>query len=315
MKQLKDLKEELLQYNIGHFYIFYGEDFGIKHHYLSRMKTKFDRLQVVTSVDSIAQSHTGGSLFKENVLYVVLNDIDFANWSTQRIQTVINRLDDDTLVVCYEQELPNTTLFKEFSEYATWFPRVKQNIAVQFIDDNLHLLQSSKEDLAYNCDCDYGTILLECDKIKNYSQAANVSEQEAYETLKLHNQLVTRVDGFNAELFMNDLLIQDLQMINYWYRVIVPNHIDDFWVSLSYIFYNILIAYYIKQYGYYEGSKKSYASGLPWNRTKQIRDLNIRYTPPQLITLAYNVCDMDSKVKSGKLPMDNVFDYFMCYIM
>lgn len=315
MKQLKDLKEELLQFKLNNFYVFYGEDFGIKHHYIERVKLKCDKLLVVSTVEDIYNAKTGYSLFPEKNLYVVLNDMNFSTWNKNKIQTFIDRLQDDILIVCYEQELPNTDLFKEFGPYITYFPRVKTNIATQFIDSEVNLSLTSKEDLAYNCECDYGTILLECDKIKNYAQDKNVSHQEAYESLMLQNQLIIKIPEYDVESFMNDILCKDLDSISYWYSCIVPKYTQEFWMSLSYIFTNLLIAYLVKHYGKYDGSSKAYSFLLPWNRTKTIRELNIAYTSQQLLDMAYKVCEIDSMVKQGKLQIDDVFNYFICYII
>lgn len=315
MKQLKDLKEELLVYNLQNFYVFYGEDFGIKHHYIERIKSKCDNMYIINSAQDLLNSRTGSSLFQQKNLYVILNDMDFANWKQNDIELLIHRLDTDILIVCYEQELSTSNLFKNFSDYITAFPHVKTNIAVEFIDLEVCLSLACKEDLAYHCNNDYGTIQLECDKIKNYAQQCNISEQEAYESLRLQNQLIYRIPELDVEQFMNDILSNNTDYMHYWYTCVMPAHIQDFWISLNYIFYTFMIAYILKKYGSWHGSEKAYKYGLPWNRIKTLRQLNIYYNSNQLLDIIYRLCDMDILVKQKRLSMDQIYDYFLCYVI
>ena len=41
MKNLKDLKEDILANKINKFYVFYGEDFGLRKHYIDYLSKKY----------------------------------------------------------------------------------------------------------------------------------------------------------------------------------------------------------------------------------------------------------------------------------
>ena len=47
MKQLKDLKEEILANNIKNFYVFYGQDFGLRQHYIHKIGSYYDKIKVL----------------------------------------------------------------------------------------------------------------------------------------------------------------------------------------------------------------------------------------------------------------------------
>jgi hypothetical protein len=163
--------------------------------------------------------------------------------------------------------------------------------------------------MAYNCENNYSKILLESDKIKEYSQAKNVTNKVAFETLSIKNQLEERIDTFNAKEFMNDILTGNTYNFAYWYEVIT-NDTDKFFSSIMSIFNDYLIAGLIKEHGSYEGSSAAYNYKLPWNRTKEIRLLNIQYTSEYLFNCAYKVACIDGDVKGGIIQKEKVVDYF-----
>lgn len=71
MKQLKDLKDELLNNKINNLYIFYGEDYGLRHHYINKLKESFDVVEFVDNAENISKTSTGIGLFKRKILYLI----------------------------------------------------------------------------------------------------------------------------------------------------------------------------------------------------------------------------------------------------
>ena len=59
----------------------------------------------------------------------------------------------------YEDDITNTSLYKNFDEKVTYFPEVNDNIAQQFVESELKLDIASKEELAKNCHNNYNKIL------------------------------------------------------------------------------------------------------------------------------------------------------------
>ena len=42
MKSLKDLKDDILHKKFNKFYVFCGDDYGLRHHYIQEIKKYFD---------------------------------------------------------------------------------------------------------------------------------------------------------------------------------------------------------------------------------------------------------------------------------
>ena len=78
MKNLKDLKEDILNNKIEKFYVFYGEDYGLRHHYIQEISKHFDKTELVIDMEDYAKNQTGGGLFKRKTLFIAHGEVDFA---------------------------------------------------------------------------------------------------------------------------------------------------------------------------------------------------------------------------------------------
>lgn len=315
MKNLKDLKQEIIDKNIKPLYVFYGEDYGLRHHYIQEIAKSFDQVEEISSALNYANSQLGSGLFVIKTLYIVHSDLSFAKSKKNIIQYFIDKLRTDTFILVYEEELPNSTLFKEFSDYITYFPCVKDNIAIQFVDSEITLNQLSKKEMIVNCQNNYNNILLEADKIRNYAQANNISEQAAYDDLLLQNQLLYVYPEFHSDQLMDDLLKGNYNNLWYWYNLVKSNFQEEFWIATENIFNNYLIAYFIVRYGKYEGGNRAYNFKLPWGRIKAIRDFVIPFKAEDLLETAFQVADLDEQIKLGRIQKEDLFDYFICCIL
>ena len=119
MKKLQDLKQELIEGKVNKFYVFYGEDYGIRKHYINKIATFFDSTVVVDSCEKVGAMTVAKSLFKIKRLIVVYDDQVFAKKSNEVIQTFIKRLNDYCVILVYEQPLENSNLFKNFVSILT----------------------------------------------------------------------------------------------------------------------------------------------------------------------------------------------------
>ena len=319
MKRLEDLKTDLLNDKYEKFYVFYGEDFGIRKHYIERLKTYFDSAVYLDSCSAVKDAISIKSLFKSKKLYIIYNDLDFAMWSEDAIKMFIDSINiNDYACICiYDSgNYLKSTLFEKFSEYITEFQAVQLNIAEEFVDAELNLLDTSKKELAFNCGNLYGTILIEADKIKSYADALGISHQQAYEDLMLKNQLNVKQTDFDNKDFMNAILSGNYRALAYWYQLIVEfNDYDKFFWSVPYMFNDFLIAGLLKRYGIYDGGSRAFKYGLPWGRVKEIRELNLPFEYNYYYDCACKVTEIDSGIKLGQILRQNVVDYFLVNVI
>lgn len=315
MKLLKDLKEEILNNQINNFYVFFGNDFGLRKHYIDKLSENYDTVKVIETAEQFNNNTTENSLFKTNTLYIIYNDLEFAKQSKEYIQRFITKINDDLIIMDYETLPETSTLYTEFSINVTNFNNVEDKIAYEFIDSEINVSLNSKKELAYNCENNYNLILLETDKVKNYTQSKNVSNQNSLDNLTNKGQMIYKYDEFNIDYFMNDIISHNTQNYSYWINLINKIYPDQLWICLSRVFSDLLIAYLVKKYGKYPGSSKAYDYGLSWSRAKIIREIDIPYEADYLLYMANEVTQIDMLVKNGSLTIEKILDYFMCILV
>ena len=319
MRKLEDLKTDLLNNKVEKFYIFFGEDVGIKKHYIDKINTYFQQKIIADTWNDIKPIVTAKSLFTIKQLLLVFDDEDFAKQKPEEVKKFIDRLNDDfTCIFVYDDpEFDKTNLFKNYEEYCTEFQSVQPNIAKEFVESELtDLSEPIEEELAYNCENLYSNILLEADKIKQYQQYTGVSQQGAYEALKNKNQLLYKSQEFSSREFMNNVLQGNYLNIAYWCEVAMQEENQDtFFKYLIGMFNDFLIAGLCKKYGKFDGSSRAYNYKLPWGRTKEIRDLNLIFNDDYYFDCAYMVAEIDYLVKSGNLARNKLVDYFLTKVI
>lgn len=316
MRKLENLKQDILDGKIDNFYVFYGTDFGIRKHYIEQIKKSFNgKGKYLEDCTKIQANSKSTSLFNSNKqLYIVYNDIEFAESKSSNIDKFIKNLTKDTVILVYEEALSSSNLFKNFDKYITEFPEVQANIGKEFVKSEVNLLDVDAEALSYNCKNNYNMILLETDKIKSYASGAGTSISNSFETLSVKNQLTERLDKFDVNAFMVDVLCNNKRNMRYWYQIAI-NDVNSFFGSLIYMFNDYLISYILKHYGRSDGSSIAYDSGFAWGRVKVLRELIIPLEPDDLIFMAYKIACVDADVKTGKLDRGNVVDYFFSSII
>lgn len=315
MKLLKDLKDEILANNIEKLYVFYGEDFGLRKHYINKLSESFQNVQQLDNLEQLDVSSSKGGLFTITTLYIIYGDTEFLKHSAEEVQAIIDKLKDCCVVMDYENVDENLSLYKDYPSLFTKFSTVSESIGLEFVDDIINIQHRLGKELVSNCSNNYANILLETDKIINYAQNKNVSDDNAYNSLKTKEQLLQKPPEFDINYIMDVILKRDSQQLSNVYSLVKQYYSDNLWYSLNRIFNDFLIAFCLKAYGYYEGSTVAYNLGLPWHRTKTIREFNLSESSSYYLWCADEITQIDFKVKQGKLQIPDIIDYIVYSIL
>ena len=308
MKKLEDLKKEILDNIIAPLYVFYGEDFGIRKHYIKKIGENFDRITYINNLEELNNRILSPSLFQIKELFVIYNDENVLKLNPAQINTMITRLNPYSLILDYDNL--NNKAIDLYGDRVTYFPHVQNNIAMEFVDSEISVFEDTRTQIAYNCENDYNKILLEADKIKNYSEAFSISNQKSFENLTIQQQLIQNPDKYDCNWMMNDILIGNKDNYAYWINLIENNYKEEFRNTLSLIFNDLLIAYCITSFGKWNGSSLAYNLKLSWYRAKQIREFYIPYKPNYLLYCANNICEFDRNLKTGKYSIEEILVEF-----
>lgn len=204
MLRLEDLKQQLLDNIINKVYIFYGDDYAIRKHYIHKIAESFEEVLYFETFEESKSVSDTAALFRVKRLIVIDSDEEFLNSDDKVLSKLPTSVGDNTYIFIYNDDISKSNVYQQLETYITKFPAVAENIAMEFIEDEVKLAESDRRSLAYECNNLYGNILLETDKIKQYSKARNVSEEVAYSTLVAKKQMIDRLMLFDSDLFMED---------------------------------------------------------------------------------------------------------------
>lgn len=329
MKNIKDLKEDILNKTVGNLLVFNGTEWAVKKHYINKLSEDYKVVKYLQDTIELSNNMVSKGLFKKKTLYVVPHDLDFLKSTGKEFEAIMNKIknSDNGVVWIYSTELPKTFV-THFDDYITEFEEVEEDIFKELILHEISLMPSNVDKLCKNCKRNYGMALLEIDKIKSYAQYENVSNDVAFEDLYMNELLVVEKDKFDCKEFMNHFLIGDFKGLSHSLQCLYECNFENVWYHLEEMVTDLKIAYCFVKYGKWDGAKRAYdVEHLFWGRIKELRDMvafstidyktvcNIPWTEDDLQWLILNLSRYDSLVKQGKITdrevIENIFYYLV----
>lgn len=329
MKNIKDLKEDILNKSAGHIFVFNGEEWAIKKHYIEKIAEDYKVVRYLTDTLELSNTLVSRSLLKRKTLYVVPHDNDFLKASKKEIENVLSRVKNSTdgVIWVFSTEIPKSFI-THFDEYITEFEEVEEDIFEQLIRHEVSISPDHIKLLSKNCRRNYGTALMEIDKIKNYAQHENVSFDTAFEDLYINKLLIEEKEIFNCQEFMNNVLAKNFTGLRHSLQCLYESGFENVWYHLEEMVQDFKILYCFVRYGKWEGAKRAYnVEGLFWGRVKEIRDTVLHWsddrqgkcldpwTEDEIQWIICKLSESDTLVKQGKITdrevIENMFYYYL----
>ena len=167
--ELIDLMKKISRNDIPHFLILFGEEQKIIDIYINNICDKIQAKKVVKeSVSSVIKNIGKKSIDKCKKLYIVTEDIAFTkledNW-----EPVKNAINKDYVILRYTSLDKRSSFVKKNQQNIVEFSHLSDDVLQQYINRDLpDLSEKNVSKLIGYCNNDYGRILLEMDKIKQY---------------------------------------------------------------------------------------------------------------------------------------------------
>jgi DNA polymerase III delta subunit len=178
---LSTLKTHIKNNTFDKVYIFTGPEVGVMDIYIEQMaKVQNATVTRLDGIDDLAKKMHKGAMLKNSCLYIlrdckeIMQDIDLALKIAQK-----NALSGAVSILIYSNIDKRSKFYKTFQDVVVDFQPMKSEILVKYMQREIHLSNDAYMKLIEVCESDYSRILLEIDKIKRYSEAANVSTEQA----------------------------------------------------------------------------------------------------------------------------------------
>lgn len=168
--ELVDLMKRISSNDIPHFLILFGEEQTILNIYLTHILevTKSKRISA-DSVSYIMQNINKKSLDKSLRLYIVQDDMAFLR-AEDSWETVRNTPTKDYIILRYHSLDKRSAFVNKNQQNLVEFSRLTKEVLQTYIAKDLpDLSEKNSSKLVDYCNYDYGRILMEIDKIKQYS--------------------------------------------------------------------------------------------------------------------------------------------------
>ena len=168
--ELIDLMKKISSNDIPHFLILFGEEQKIIDIYINNIRDKIQAKKVVKeSVSSVVKNIGKKSIDKCKKMYIVTEDIAFTkledNWEPAK-----NAINKDYVILRYNSLDKRSAFIKKNQQNIVEFSHLSSDVLQQYIQRDLpDLSDENVSKLISYCSNDYGRILLEVDKIKQYS--------------------------------------------------------------------------------------------------------------------------------------------------
>lgn len=168
--ELVDLMKRISSNDIPHFLILFGEEQTILNIYLTHILEVTNTKRIsADSVSYVMQNINKKSLDKSIRLYVVQDDMSFLK-AESSWETVRNTPTKDYIILRYHSLDKRSAFAKKNQQNLVEFSRLTKEVLQTYISKDLpDLSEKNSSKLVEYCNYDYGRILMEIDKIKQYS--------------------------------------------------------------------------------------------------------------------------------------------------
>ena len=185
-----ELKDQIMHKKLSNFYVFTGTEIGIMNIYLNQMSQVYG-LPIIraSSVASIYSRCTTRSMFGDVTgFYVIRNDTDFTKQDSV-FSTIASSIGNNIIVLLFDKIDSRLKFGKAFKDCTIQFDKLATNVLKSYIKKKCKVSDKHAEDLIELVGGSYDLAMLECDKIKQYSQAMNYDDDYSMSKLMTDGQI------------------------------------------------------------------------------------------------------------------------------
>lgn len=166
--EIIDVRQQIQNKKLDNFYIFTGPEWTVQKIYIDKIAAcrQYNILHVDT-VSSVFAKLKNKSIFVTPVCYVIRDDTDFIK-NEEAWSKLEQTLDKNIIILQLTSVDKRSKFHKRYSDKIVTFSRLSTEVLTKYIQKELPLSNDSCKRLIEVCEQDYGQILLELDKIRNF---------------------------------------------------------------------------------------------------------------------------------------------------
>lgn len=204
--ELLNLMKKISQNDIPHFLILFGEEQKILDIYVEHILSATKGKKICKDmISSVMQSSGKKSLDKSIKVYTVTDDMDFLT-ADKKWDTVKQSLKRDYLILRYHSLDKRSAFTKHNKQDSVEFSHLSDDVLQQYINKDLpDLSEENALKLIEYCGSDYGRILMEIDKIRQYNEyignlCNGISADDCFDELNKQGLFYKEIGDITFEL-------------------------------------------------------------------------------------------------------------------
>ena len=306
--QVNDVKLQIIDNNLQPFYIFTGAEWRIQQMYIKEIcKVSGKEYRYVPTLSSVWLNITNRSLFNKPSCYVIRDDYDLIH--NENITMDKETLGDNIVILLLTEVDKRTKFYKKYKNKIVDFETLKEDMLRKYLETEIHLSDRNWYMLMDICDHNYGRILLEVDKIKQYVQATKLEPNEVCELLL--NDGTIAIPPKDAIFDLVDAILNaDYEKAVELYQECMSLN-ESVLVLFSVLYTN---AKQVLQVQSYDGDNLEHATGLTrWQINNAKKHLNV-FSNTELVNIMKICQHCEMEIKLGNMPEQYAMSYLFSKI-
>jgi len=169
---IQKIKQGIQTRQLPNFLIFTGPEWKVMDIYIHQIADKFDlRLEYVDSVLDIRSALRTRSFLSVNKCYVVRDDSYLVK---EDADSIISLLGDNKLILLLTVLDKRTKFYKKYKNEIVEFATLSETTLKKYISKEITLSDANCKRLISYCENNYGSILLQLDKLRHYSSISGI---------------------------------------------------------------------------------------------------------------------------------------------
>ena len=311
---IMELQKSISEKNFRNLYIFTGEEYAILEIYIKRIcdATGYP-VKKSDSVYSVYKTLSSKSLLgSDKQIFVIREDKDFTT-NESIWKDIVSRLRNrGTIIIAKYSNIDARSKFsKQFADYITTFDSLSESVLGKYVSKEVDLDDKRKLMLIDICKGDYGRILLETNKIKNYSQATGIDHKESFDRFLKDHGFYIEPDGEVFEL-VDSIMNRSIKNI---YNLLEESkrRDDNPLLVLSLMHTNAKNVLQIQIAG--SDGDVSKQTGLTGFQVKNAYKYVNKYSCEELVRMIRYIKYCEKSVKNGMIPQEMVIDYLLVNVL
>lgn len=314
--EIIELKNKIKKKEPLPFLVLTGLERTLMYVYIDKIAQVYGaKKQTVDSVAAIYSTAKNHSIVAQRKIYIVQDDKDYLTAEKKWEELAAGVVQGNNIVVLIYLTLDKRSKFyKAISDNLVSFDKMVPEALKKTLSKTVALNDNALDQLISLCDCDYGRLLLECDKLQTLQQATGLEINACY-TKALNEGLIPKAlrdvmfDFVNA--FCKRQAVQASQL---WQELLIQGSSPVVALSLLYNTFRsmLIVAVYVKDYG----STKDIVdkTGLTGWEVKIATEKGNAYSIDELLAATHLIREAERGIKQGTLDIEIAIDYLMVNI-